>query len=52
MRKADAAYRHAARDQDKPQAAVVWKEWLIPPILFPPLLAAVFIVYMLLRTAD
>jgi hypothetical protein len=33
-----------------PRTAFVWKSWLVPPILFPLLLAVVFVAYVSLRT--
>jgi hypothetical protein len=30
--------------------AVVWKGWLVPPVLFPLSLAAMVVAYALLRT--
>ena len=31
---------------------VVWKDSLVPPVLFPLLLAAMVVAYALLRTAE
>jgi hypothetical protein len=28
----------------------IWKDWLVPPVVFPLLLAAMIIAYALLRT--
>jgi hypothetical protein len=30
----------------------VWKDWLVPPVLFPLFLAAMIVAYSLLRTAE
>ena len=32
--------------------AFVWKDWLVPPVLFPLFLAAMIVVYAFLRTAE
>ena len=31
--------------------APVWKDWLVPPVLFPLFLATMVVAYALLRTA-
>jgi hypothetical protein len=41
-----------AMKTSRKSAAIVWKEWLVPPILFPLLLAVIFVAYVLLRTPD
>jgi hypothetical protein len=41
-----------AMKTSRKSAAFVWKEWLVPPILFPLLLAVIFVAYVLLRTPD
>lgn len=33
-------------------SAFVWKDWLVPPVLFPIVLAAMIVAYALLRTAE
>jgi hypothetical protein len=35
-----------------PKAAFVWKDWLVPPILFPLFLAALVVGYAVLRPAE
>jgi hypothetical protein len=32
--------------------APVWKDWLVPPVLFPLLLTVMIGVYALMRTAE
>jgi len=31
---------------------IVWKDWLVPPVLFPLFLATMIVAYALLRTAE
>ncbi|WIM10181.1 MAG: hypothetical protein OJF58_001136 [Enhydrobacter sp.] len=33
-----------------PKTPFVWKDWLVPPVLFPLFLAAMVVAYALLRT--
>ena len=34
------------------KSVVVWKDWLVPPVLFPIFLVAMIVAYAILRTAQ
>jgi hypothetical protein len=34
------------------KSTFVWKDWLVPPVLFPLFLVAMIVAYALLRTAE
>lgn len=35
-----------------PKSGFDWKAWLVPPVLFPLLLAAMIVAYAILRAAE